>query len=244
MVFVAVTIAVLLAMTAFAFDFARIWAEQRELQSGADAAALAVAEDCAQDKCDPGYDAEGLAEEYADANAKDAAAWVPLVDIDLAAQQVTVQTATETTDGDNQFDMTFAGAIGFDGLTVTSDATVAWGSPAGLATLPIIFSQCEWESFGEPGFVEDGGFLHHGSSVLNGELPPATGYAVPGPLHDDLLPRRRGTVPRVPQRPGSPGRLRLARRDHRLPGGDPGRGLGERRHRVVAIERLLGRLPA
>ena len=99
-----------------------------------------------------------------------------MVDIDLGAQQVTVQTATETTDGDNQFDMTFAGAIGFDGLTVTSDATVAWGSPAGLATLPLIFSQCEWESFGEPGFVEDGGFLHHGSSALNGELPPTAGY--------------------------------------------------------------------
>jgi Flp pilus assembly protein TadG len=177
MVFVAVTIAVLLGMTAFAFDFARIWAEERELQSGADAAALAVAQDCSQGKCDPGYDAEGLAEYYADANAKDAAAWVPLVDIDLDAQQVTVQTATETTDGDNQFDMTFAGAIGFDGLTVTSDATVAWGSPAGLATLPLIFSQCEWESFGEPGFVEDGGFLHHGSAALNGELPPTSGYA-------------------------------------------------------------------
>jgi Flp pilus assembly protein TadG len=176
MVFVAVTIAVLLGMTAFAFDFARIWAEERELQSGADAAALAIAEDCAQGECDPGYDAEGLAEEYADANAKDAAAWVPMVDIDLDAQQVTVQTATETTDGDNQFDMTFAGAIGYDGLTVTSDATVAWGSPGGLATLPIIFSQCEWESFGEPGFVEDGGFLHHGSSALNDELPPTAGY--------------------------------------------------------------------
>ena len=87
-----------------------------------------------------------------------------------------MQTATETSDGGNQFDMTFAGAIGYDGLTVTSDATVAWGSPAGLATLPIIFSQCEWESFGEPGFVEDGGFLHHGSSALNNELPPTAGY--------------------------------------------------------------------
>jgi Flp pilus assembly protein TadG len=177
MVFVAVTIAVLLAMTAFAFDFGRIWAEQRELQTGADAAALAIAQDCIDGECDTaGYDATVVAEDYADANAKDSAAWVPLVDLDLAAQQVQVQTATETADGRNQFDMSFAGAIGFDGLTVTSDATVAWGPPAGLATLPIIFSICEWESYGT-GFVEDGGFLHHAGAVHDGQLPPAPGYA-------------------------------------------------------------------
>ena len=168
LVLVAVGMVMLMGLTAFTVDFGRIYSERRELQNGADAAALAVAQDCAFGDCGSSAERYNTAEEYADANASDDLAWVENIDLDLGAQQVTVYNATEDPGGDNFFDMTFAKVIGFDGLTVRADATVAWGAPKGGTTLPIIFSLCEWEKFN--------GITHPGSAVLNGELPPTGGY--------------------------------------------------------------------
>jgi hypothetical protein len=168
LVFVAVGLVMLMGFVAFTVDFGRIYSERRELQNGADAAALAVAQDCAFGNCDGGYDPYPVAEQYADANASDGLASVDDVDLDLGAQQVMVHAITEDPGGDNFFDMTFAKVVGYDGLTVAADATVAWGAPKGGATLPIIFSLCEWEKFE--------GITHPGSAVEDGELPPTSGY--------------------------------------------------------------------
>lgn len=67
---------VLLGAAAIAVDVGQLYAERAELQSGADAGALAVAKACAteQPECDWLGDAEALADEYADANAGDGAA--------------------------------------------------------------------------------------------------------------------------------------------------------------------------
>ena len=146
LVFVAVILIGLLALTAFAIDFGRIWEERRQLQNGADAAAVAIGEDCARGLCDGSYDEYAVAETYVDANARDNAAWAWKVELDQDAQTVTVHNATEDPGGDNHFDMLFAGVVGFDGFTVGAEATVAWGalqSPPG--TIPIIISDCEWE---------------------------------------------------------------------------------------------------
>lgn len=146
LVFVAVVLIALLALTAFAVDFGRIWEERRQLQNGADAAAVAIAEDCARGLCDGSYDEYAVAETYVDANARDNSAWAWNVELDQDAQTVTVHNATEDPGGDNHFDMLFAGVVGFDGFTVGAEATVAWGglqSPPG--TIPIIISDCEWD---------------------------------------------------------------------------------------------------
>jgi hypothetical protein len=173
LVFVAISLVVLLGSVAMSIDFGRMYSERRELQNGADAAALAVAQDCATGDCGGAYSPYPIAEEYADANASDNLAWVDDVDLDLAAQKVTVHTATEDPGGDHFFDMMFAQIVGFDGLTVNAQATVAWGAPKNLATLPIIFSICEWEQYS--------GTLHPSSAVINNELPPTPGY---GRLND------------------------------------------------------------
>jgi Flp pilus assembly protein TadG len=145
LVFVAVVLVGLLALAAFAIDFGRMWEERRQLQNGADAAAVAIGEDCARGLCGPGYDEYAVAEIYVDANARDGAAWAWNVELDLDAQTVTVHNATEDTSGDNNFDMLFAGIVGFDGFTVGAQATVAWGYSGGdVATLPLIISDCEW----------------------------------------------------------------------------------------------------
>ena len=127
LVFVAVVLVALLALTAFAVDFGRMWEERRQLQNGADAAALAIAEDCARGLCASGYDEYAVAEIYADENARDGFANAWLVDLDLTEQTVTVHNRTEDPGGDNKFDMLFAGIVGFDGFTVGARATVAWG---------------------------------------------------------------------------------------------------------------------
>ncbi len=145
LVFIAMAMVGILGMTAFAVDFGRMWEERRQLQNGADAAAVAIAEDCVRGLCDGAYDEYAVAESYVDANARDNAAWAWNVDLDMAAQTVTVHNATEDPGGDHKFDMLFAGAVGFDGFTVGAQATVAWGglgSP--VSTIPIIISQCEW----------------------------------------------------------------------------------------------------
>ncbi|MBT8214512.1 MAG: hypothetical protein KJP12_04740, partial [Acidimicrobiia bacterium] len=146
LVFVAVILVALLALAAFAVDFGRMYEERRQLQNGADAAAVAIAEDCARGLCDGAYDEYAVAEIYVDSNARDNTANAWLVDLDLAAQTVTVHNRTEDPGGDNQFDMLFAGVVGFDGFTVGAQATVAWGGLASpIATIPIIISECEWQ---------------------------------------------------------------------------------------------------
>jgi len=168
LVFVAIGMVMLIGFVAITVDFGRIYSERRELQNGADAAALAVAQDCALGNCAGGYDPYPVAEQYADANASDGLASVDDIGLDLGAQQVRVKAITEDPGGDNFFDMTFAKILGYDGLTVGADATVAWGAPKGGATLPLIFSVCEWRRFQDS--------LHPGTAVINDELPPTGGY--------------------------------------------------------------------
>ena len=143
-IFIAVILLGLLAMTAFVIDFGRIWQERRELQAGATAAALAVGEDCARDLCDAAYNESLVADLYADANATDGAATIHGIALDLTAQTVEVVTATEEPDGSASMDMFFARIVGFDTITVGAGAIVAWGNPQLVTTIPLIISDCEW----------------------------------------------------------------------------------------------------
>lgn len=172
-VIVAVLLAggVLLGMTAIVVDLGQIYAEREELQSGADAAAMAIALDCAKGRAD--CTAAGVrttAEELATANARDGFANAlevcgedgtggPLAPcppdtannltdcLDLrspgTANYVEVHTTTQTAGG-TLLPPTFAAAAvpGYDGTTVGACAQVAWGVPrSGLA---FTLSACEW----------------------------------------------------------------------------------------------------
>jgi Flp pilus assembly protein TadG len=141
LVLVAVSMVVLLGAVALSVDVGRIYQERRELQNGADAAALAVAHDCAAGDCGA---SETTADEYADANASDGRAGVAAVTINQGAQRVTVRTLTEDPNGGTTFPMTFAQVVGFNGLTVVAEATVEWDGLKAGSALPILVREALW----------------------------------------------------------------------------------------------------
>lgn len=175
-VFITVSLVGLLAMTAFSFDFGRVYIERRQLQTGAEAAALAVARDCAKGACIAAYDVMVEADIYADANSPDGMSWIQEADLDMAAQRVRVVTGNEDANGNRNFDMVFGRVVGVDEFTVGAEATAVWGPPGKIKALPLIYSECEWESFGNPGFVDENpvtNFLHRSSAVETGLITNA-----------------------------------------------------------------------
>lgn len=171
LVWVGVSLVALLGMGAMVIDVGALYAERRELQNGADAAALAVAKDCAEGDCDGtgayGDDEYDTAEHFANQNANDGRSDVPLVcgdhgdgaglapcpdppDVpEEASGWVLVDTSTRTEAGD---EIEFVLAPVLDaadvGKTVTARAVAAWGPVGSATTIPLIFSTCEFEFVG------------------------------------------------------------------------------------------------
>ena len=171
---------VLLAMAALTIDVGSIYAERRQLQNGADSAALAVAQDaatlCSTGACVP----SSRAQTYANANSGDGvsavleicgAGWsavpgcttqstpaltqCPTVPSGYSTW-VRVRTATLTTGGStllpSWFAQTLAGNSGYSGTRVFACAQAGLGAPSELlATLPLTLSLCEWNNYTSTG---------------------------------------------------------------------------------------------
>jgi hypothetical protein len=156
-------------MAAFAVDIGRMHAERRQVQSGADAATLALAHDCAAGGvCDTST--TGVSRTMANSNAKDSQTQVTLVcgggpglvacppqtGVALAqcppvpsgtSSWIRVTTATAEVGGSTILPSIFAQTMtgGSTGKTVHACAQAAWGNPSGLGAMPVTFSQCEWD---------------------------------------------------------------------------------------------------
>lgn len=153
-VVIGISLTMLMGFVGFAVDGGSFYQERRELQTGADAGALAIAEDCGFGlACDYGS-ASATAAAYANANASDGLAGIQSLDLNLAESKVTVTTETLTTGGSNIFPPFFMQVLGFNGSTVWARATAVWGYPRGLTTLPLIISDCEWDKFGGTLYVD------------------------------------------------------------------------------------------
>ena len=141
----AVTMVALIGMVAFAVDVGAIYAERRELQNGATAAALAIAEDCARGlPCDSGT-ANVTADTYADANARDGAAGIYALSLDTVNKTVSVTTNTEDVGGATVLAPFFAQVVGYAGDTVGATAEAEWGfAGAAYGIPPLLISECEW----------------------------------------------------------------------------------------------------
>jgi hypothetical protein len=168
---------VLIGMATVVVDVGRLYAEREQLQSGADAAAWAVAEGCVLDPtaC---ADQAGTAQSYADGNAADGAAAVTVIcgsgpDLpgcpppadnrtDCLGEapdgifSAEVRTATRLPDDSTLLPPAFAGVIAggeYEGTEVGACARVAWGPPRVATGFAVTFSVCEWEQLTSNGTV-------------------------------------------------------------------------------------------
>ena len=148
-VMVALLLVPLIVAAAFVVDFGLIYWEVRQLQNGADAAALAVAQDCAAGEPCTAAAAGPTAQRYADANAKDGASAILKVAIpgDDGPNCVTVTTGTRSADGEPTLAHVLSRVIGIDSTTWKRSATASWGTMGSGTTIPLTFSYCEWKVF-------------------------------------------------------------------------------------------------
>lgn len=157
MTWVAIMIPALLVVAALVIDVGAMYVERRALQNGADAAALAVAQDCGNGNCG---DEWGVANQYVGLNATGANA-------DVVCGSDPAGGLAPCSDGAP------SGAAGASGWvrvrstndvdfelmpgsrTITADAVAAWGPLGRGQGIPLIFSVCE--------FTALGGDLHGGT---------------------------------------------------------------------------------
>lgn len=174
-VMVALLLVMMLAAAAIAIDVGAMYAERAELQNGADAAALAIAEDCAESNCGASSD---TAQEYADRNAKDTAADAILLSAPGASPVRVQATSEDAASGNDSLALSFSSLLGFPDPTVAATASATWGSPAGgPAMLPLAFAKCVIDG------MIDGGVQTiptHGSTTHPCTSTSPSGQTLPG----------------------------------------------------------------
>lgn len=156
-----------LALAGLVIDLGAVYVERRQLVTSADAAALAVAEDCA---VDPSLctlaSAKATAASYAKANVADGVTDIRSVDLDPVGRTVTVSVATRNQDGTDKVPTYFSRIVGWEGATVGARATARWGFPEALeSTLPLIISECEFPSGASLPTAERVIYFHDGNST-------------------------------------------------------------------------------
>jgi hypothetical protein len=161
---------VLLGMGTLVVDVARLYVEREQLQSGADAGALKIAQVCATTSAICTSRVADVARQYADANSADGTAGVSVVcgrggDLapcpapsggladcvraaPAAGDYVEIRTDTRLPDGSTVLPPVFAQSIvdGYRGATVNACARAAWGAPRS-ARLALAISVCEWDRY-------------------------------------------------------------------------------------------------
>ena len=129
-VIVAFMMVLLLGFAAIGIDVGSIYSDQQQLQNGADAGALAIAESCQRGSC------VNTADKYAKANKLDGQATGTM--LSNTAGTVTVQTSSTHQNW-------FAGVLGMPTTALRARASASWGYPSGGGVLPLAFSWCAFQ---------------------------------------------------------------------------------------------------
>lgn len=145
----ALLLVVLLGFAAIAVDVGLLYAKRAELQNGADAAALAIAQTCAKGSCpaNPG----GVASSFGLLNSNGDAAQTATV-VGPSANSVTVH--VNKADGD-AVQSIFSSFLGVEETDVGASATASWGSlMRSAAAFPLVFSNCQFDLSGAPQLMQ------------------------------------------------------------------------------------------
>lgn len=191
----ALSMTVMLGAVAMVVDFGALQAEKRELQNGADAAALALAEECAAGTAT--CTSESAADQWLDANAADGDSRLVWLDVDTTTRTISVRAgALEAATGRPAVPMQFASVFGIRRRDVKVTSTAAWGYPKSIPndadgdpwpSLPLTIDGCEYDGatdkgkvFGRPVVI-----VFHGGGGGGGNVPApcaanASGQDSPG----------------------------------------------------------------
>lgn len=180
-VLVAMLMVVLLAFAALVVDVGLLYSEKAQLQNGADAGALSIAQACAKDSAAPACSGtSSLAKDFADKNSLDGLSSVQSIDLDKLNRKVTV-TAEPLEAGrtDNQVSLRFASVLGISASTVTAKSSVVWGSPSkGTTPFPLIMSKCQVSELLIDGSIQR--IQSHGANVNDDCPSTSSGGDTPG----------------------------------------------------------------
>lgn len=172
-VIVAVSMVAMLGFSALAVDVGALVSDQKQLQNGADAAALAIAQACSKDACG---DTAADALSFAKANKFDGV-------IDQVQVTSPTETSVEVTITSTR-QLWFAKVLGIGTGTITRKATAGWGTIGAAKTVPLAVAECAFtpERLDNPttGWVR---LQTKGDSVGTGSAPCGTSttpHIVPG----------------------------------------------------------------
>lgn len=140
----------LLGFAAILVDVGALYAERAQLQNGADAAALAIAQECAEDsKCDA---PSALAASFANQNSNDGTSNVLTPTFPTAISVLVTTSTRDAATGAPALSHPFAQFIGIDASTVGAKATAEWGALRSAKTLPLAISLCDFTDARSPEF--------------------------------------------------------------------------------------------
>jgi len=187
---------VVTGMSGLVVDVGQIYAEREQLQTGSDAAALALARNCA---LNPAHcaDQADLAARYANVNASDGSSAVTLIcgtamglsacgpqtngltaclgSVPAGVPYVEVRTGTMLPNGSTLLPPAFAAAMlgngGYRGRQILACARAGWGAPYTATTASVTTSQCDWNQLTSNGSV----------------LPPPPSVATPQAGYEGVL---------------------------------------------------------
>jgi Flp pilus assembly protein TadG len=143
-VIVALLMVPLMGFAALAIDVSALWAQKQQLQNGADAGALAIAQECLKGSC--GSTAQ-TAQSLAAANLNSGSSTATVTS--LTSNSVTVRNSSVR-------QHLFAPVLGIDASNVAASATVSWGVPTGgIGRLPLTFNLCEFNHYTGGGVPSD-----------------------------------------------------------------------------------------
>ncbi len=202
----AVVATVMFGMGAMVIDAGALYQERRELQTGADAGALALAQICAKaaTPCVNGPPLDAEADKYADLNVADLNASATAT-IDGSTKEVTVVAATPN---DNQVPFRFAPILGGarEGKT-RAKAKAGYGYPSKGNTLPLTFSLCEWKQMtGTPPVfptTEKLIYFHESAKGKSGDADTGPCPVTPSGMDSDGVTILTGGFGQLQQAPGS-----------------------------------------